>query len=206
MWLLNVLSILSFVCLPPAGEEGVIVDSAQIFEQAMEGTSAPDDIVRAMRLIDVEYYGFDDRLHRGQMVVHKDLAEEVVEIFGEIRRMRFPIEMTIPIKFDLPDNGTTMDTLNNTMSFHYRVISTFKTEKLSYHAYGTAIDINPYQNPAILKSGRVIPEGAAYDPAAKGTLTRESEVVKLFLRYGWEWGGTWRSLKDYMHFEKRLTQ
>lgn len=206
MWLFNIITCLSLLSAPPVGGEGVIVDSAQTFEQVMEGTSAPDNIIETLRLIDVEYYGFDDRLHRGQIVVHKDLADEVSEIFGEIRSMRFPIEMTIPIKFDLPDNGTTMDTLNNTMSFHYRTISTFKTDKLSNHSFGTAIDINPFQNPAILKSGRIIPEGASYDTEVPGTLTRESEVVKLFLRYGWEWGGTWRSLKDYMHFEKKLTQ
>lgn len=210
MFVLNILAAL-LLAAPPAHEtvavkqeKSIRVDSRKNFAQSIEGTLAPESVVSTLELIEIEYYGFDDRLHRGQMVVHRQLAGEVREIFDRIRDMRFPIEMAIPIKVDLPDNGTTMDTLNNTMSFHYRAISTFKTDKLSYHSFGTAIDINPFQNPAILKSGRVIPEGAAYDPAAKGTLTRNSEVVKLFLSYGWEWGGSWRSLKDYMHFEKPL--
>lgn len=183
-------------------QDSVVIDSQITFEQAIEGTSAPDSIIRTLQLIDVEYYGFDEKLHLGQMVIHKELADEAIEIFKEIKRMKFPVESVIPIKFDLPDNGTTMDTLNNSCSFHYRPISTFKTTKLSYHAYGRAIDINPFQNPAILKSGRIIPEGGDFDPETAGTLTVDSEIVKLFLRHGWEWGGTWRSLKDYMHFEK----
>jgi len=27
-------------------------------------------------------------------------------------------------------------------------------------------------------------------------------VVKTFKRLGWTWGGEWKSLKDYQHFEK----
>lgn len=199
---MNLILMMYTLCMGYCFPAGVTVDSCQSFDKAIEGTSAPADIIATLTLIDVHYYGFDDRLHRGQMVVRRDLAPEIKAIFAEIERMRFPVEMTIPIKFDLPDNGTTMDTLNNTICFHYRPISTFKTEKLSNHSYGRAIDINPFQNPAILRDGTVIPEGADYDPAAKGTLTAGDPVVRLFLRHGWQWGGTWRSLKDYMHFEK----
>lgn len=28
------------------------------------------------------------------------------------------------------------------------------------------------------------------------------EVVKVFESYGWEWGGNWKKLKDYPHFQK----
>ncbi len=179
-----------------------VVDSALTLEQAIEGTTAPREIVRELRITEVEYYGFDGRLHRGQIVVHRELVEDLRAAFEEIKRLRFPVESVIPVKFDLPDNGTTMDTLNNTYGFHYRAVTTSGSGKLSVHSYGRAIDINPYQNPAILSSGRIIPAGAAYGPGAEGTLTPDSEIVKLFLRLGWEWGGSWTSLKDYMHFEK----
>lgn len=201
MTLLSLVASVLFATAPPA--DSVTIDSQQTFEKAMEGTSAPQEIIRSLEMIDVEYYGFDGKLHRGQIIVHKDLAKDITAIFKEIKRMRFPVESVIPVKFDLPDNGTTMDTLNNSMGFHYRVISTFQTDKLSNHAYGRAVDINPFQNPAILKSGKIIPEGGSYDPKAKGTILLNSEIVKLFRKYGWQWGGTWRSLKDYMHFEKQ---
>lgn len=200
MTLFSFVASLLLTTAPPA--DSIIIDSQQTFEQAIEGTSAPDAIIRTLEMVDVEYYGFDGKLHRGQIIVHKDLAKDVAAIFGEIKRLRFPVESVIPVKFDLPDNGTSMDTLNNSMGFHYRVISTFQTDKLSYHAYGRAVDINPFQNPAILKSGKIIPEGGSYDPEARGTILLNSEIVKLFRKYGWQWGGSWRSLKDYMHFEK----
>ena len=184
------------------GPQGLIVDSSLTLEQAVEGTTAPANIIASLCITDVEYYGFDGELHRGQIVIHHELAGEVRKIFKEIRQMRFPVESVIPVRFDLPDNGTTMDTLNNTYGFHYRAVTTSGSGKLSVHSYGRAIDINPYQNPAVLSGGRVIPPGSVYDPEAPGTLTGESEIVKLFLRYGWQWGGAWSSLKDYMHFEK----
>ena len=27
-------------------------------------------------------------------------------------------------------------------------------------------------------------------------------VVRAFASIGWEWGGSWRSLKDYQHFSR----
>ncbi len=204
----------------------VIVDSEITLAQALAGSTAPAEILRELRIVSVQYYGFDGRLHEGQMVVHRELERDVAEIFEGIRRLRFPVESVLPILFDLPSNEagdgaaghsdtttllgpsdhTTMDTLNNSCGFHYRVISTFRTTKLSYHAYGRAVDINPFQNPAILRDGTIIPAGAAFDPGVRGTISLDSpvgkKVVQLFLERGWEWGGTWRSLKDYMHFEK----
>lgn len=31
------------------------------------------------------------------------------------------------------------------------------------------------------------------------------EVVKVFKKYGWTWGGDFRSIKDYPHFEKTFS-
>jgi hypothetical protein len=90
---------------------------------------------------------------------------------------------------------------NNTSAFNYRKVTGGKV--LSMHAYGYAIDINPVQNPYI-KGRVVLPEGAIYKPYRPGTLTRSSPVVMEFIRLGWTWGGSWKSLKDYQHFEKVL--
>ena len=136
--------------------------------------------------------------------MHKTLKEDVIHLFRFMRNQRFPIESAIPIRFDKPNDGTSMDTLNNSYSFHYRRISTSGNGSRSVHSYGMAIDINPYNNPAVLANGKVIPQGGTYDRDIPGTRADTSPVVKEFIRLGWTWGGNWTSLKDYMHFEKKL--
>lgn len=195
-------ALLLALSLTTGAPDSVTVDSRLTFEQAVAGTSAPDSILRTLTLVDVEYYSFDDRLHRGQIVIHKELADDIEYIFREIKALKFPVQSVIPIKFDKPGNGTSMDTLNNTYGFHYRPKATFKTSQLSAHSYGRAIDINPFQNPAILRNGTKVPSQGHYDPQTPGTLTANSPLTRLFRRAGWRWGGSWASLKDYMHFEK----
>lgn len=198
-----VAALLAWVCAVAEPADSVVVDSRQTLEEALAGTTAPDSIRQTLALVDVEYYSFDRRLHRGQIVVHRELAGEVRQIFRAVKESGFPVGSVIPVRFDRPDNGTSMDTLNNTYGFHYRPKATFNTRQLSAHSYGRAIDINPYQNPALLRSGRVIPAGARYDLREPGTLSDTSAVVRLFRRLGWQWGGRWASVKDRMHFEKQ---
>ena len=66
-----------------------------------------------------------------------------------------------------------------------------------------AIDINPQQNPYV-KNGTSMPDGSEYNPDAKGTIRAGSELVKAFKERGWTWGGDWKSLKDYQHFQKNM--
>jgi poly-gamma-glutamate synthesis protein (capsule biosynthesis protein) len=77
----------------------------------------------------------------------------------------------------------------------------------SDHAFGTAIDINPVQNPYVTGS-RIAPPGsrrfATLDrsPGARvpeGVIRSDDVVVRAFAAIGWEWGGTW-SEPDFQHF------
>lgn len=196
------IALLKCLLAPLPQTDSVIVDSNISFEQAIQGSTAPDSIIRILTLVDVEYYSFDNQLHRGQIVVHRELEKDVRNLFHELRRQRFPVESVIPIRFDKPNDGTSMDTLNNTYGFHYRTKATFRTAQLSTHARGRAVDINPFQNPAHLRNGRLIPSRGMYAPDAPGTLSDTSAVVRYMRRLGWRWGGAWRSVQDYMHFEK----
>jgi hypothetical protein len=73
----------------------------------------------------------------------------------------------------------------------------------SEHAYGRAIDVNPFHNPYV-RGRLVLPELAgAYTDRARGLpgmITGAGPVVSAFRAVGWTWGGDWRSPKDYMHF------
>jgi hypothetical protein len=169
------------------------------FQEAIAGTKAPLDIIDSLCLIDVRYWGFDDALHGGQLIVHKSVQHDVVEIFKYIETMKFPIGKVVPIvKYAWSDDASMAD--NNTSAFNYRFV--LGTERLSHHAYGRAVDINPFMNPVIYEDGRIDPPGAQYDPKKAGTFSETHMVVKEFLSRGWRWGGHFRSSIDYHHFDK----
>ncbi len=143
------------------------------------------------------YRDFAQAEHRGQMVVHAELADAVQEIFETLFITGFPIGNMAPVAAFAWDDNRSMEA-NNCVGFHWRK-KTGKDE-LSWHAYGRAIDINPLQNP-YQERGVILPPGARYVPECSGTCGPESLPVQLFRAYGFAWGGDWTSLKDYMHFE-----
>lgn len=180
--------------------EFLVIDSDLTLEEAIDGISIPQSIVNNLILVDVFYYSFEGNLHKGQLLINKAVKQDIIEIFEFIKETRFPIAKVVPIvKYDWSDEASLAD--NNTTAFNYRFVS--GTRIVSNHAYGYAIDINPMQNPYI-KRNKVLPEGAVYDPEVPGTITRDSQLVKEFKKRGWSWGGDWRSVKDYQHFEKRI--
>ncbi len=176
----------------------IVTDSDLTFEEALRGIEIPLDIKKNLTLITVLYNGFDNKIHKGQLLLNKKVSAEVKEIFDVLLSKRFPIEKVIPIvEYYWNDEKSMLD--NNTSAFNYRDID--GTDKLSNHAYGIAIDINPLQNPFI-KGKKILPKGAKYDKNAKGAIDSKSIVVKAFKEKGWNWGGDWKSRKDYQHFEK----
>jgi hypothetical protein len=180
----------------------IIIDSDCDLDEALSGQNIPVIIKDQLELVSVSYYGFDDRIHEGKILVHKEIVSDVIEIFDFILETRFPIAKVVPIsEYKWSDEESMKD--NNTSSFNYRFIS--GTRIHSMHAKGLAIDINPFQNPYI-KNHIILPEGASYDTTKKGTLTSDSPLVKEFKKRGWSWGGDWESLKDYQHFEKKINK
>jgi len=167
-------------------------------EEALAGKEIPTDIRREQVLLDLEYIGFDGAHHVGQMVVHHDLTAEVRAIFADILAAQFPIAQMRPVvAFDWSDDASMA--ANNASAFNYRLA--VGKAKLSQHAYGRAVDINPVQNPYI-KGDLILPPSGVYDPTVAGTLLPEGPVVAAFEQRGWTWGGRWTTLKDWHHFEK----
>jgi hypothetical protein len=178
----------------------LVIDSDCDLDEALGGQNIPGIIKDKLELVTVSYYGFDDKIHKGQILVHKKAVQDIIEIFDFIREIRFPIKKVVPIcEYKWSDEESMKD--NNTSSFNYRFIS--GTRVHSMHASGLAIDINPFQNPYI-KNHIILPEGASYDTTKKGTITAHSPLVKEFKKRGWSWGGDWKSIKDYQHFEKKI--
>ncbi len=175
-------------------------DEAAILSNLPEG--CPQEITSRLAVVAVRYYGFDDKVHQGQIVVDRDLADDVAQIFELILELGFPLHSVLPIAHaDIQAKapyGLSPDT-DNSSGFAFRPQA--GSGKLSMHARGWAVDLNPRENPYI-KGETILPPRSVYDPSLPGTLTADHPVVLRFKELGWEWGGDWKSLKDYMHFEK----
>ena len=180
-------------------EGGVIVDSAMDFTGSVAGTAAPREVIEALCLISVRYVGFDGRLHEGQLVVHRELAADLEEIFALTETLKFPVAGVIPVvRYGWSDAASMA--ADNTSAFNYRKIA--GKDRLSCHANGRAIDINPRRNPVVYPDGQITPAGALYRPGSPGTFTGEHPIVGALLERGWRWGGHFDHMRDYHHFEK----
>ncbi|MCX6148614.1 MAG: M15 family metallopeptidase [Candidatus Kapabacteria bacterium] len=179
--------------------EKVIVDSNITLLEAIQGSKAPKTILDSMKLLNVQYYSFDNKLHQGQLVINAALEKDFVYLFELIKSTKFPVKSVIPIvKYGWSDDSSMI--ANNTSAFNYRLVS--NSNRPSNHSWGRAIDINPLINPAIHKDGRVEPIGAKYNIKAKGVIHSKSKIVSEMLKRQWEWGGNWINLKDYQHIQK----
>jgi hypothetical protein len=155
-----------------------------------------------LRYLTLSFVGFDGEPHTGELVVAATVAEDVVGVFRTLFAQRFPIEeMRLPTTADLQAHPTGDG--NNTAAYVCRAARGQKT--WSQHAYGTAVDINPFHNP-LVKRDLVVPElASAYADRADarpGMHLAGGPAVRAFEAIGWTWGGTWRSSKDYMHFSQ----
>ena len=181
-------------------DSGVIVDSAMDFPEVIAGTAAPREVIETLCLIPVRYIGFDGRRHEGQLVVHRELAADLEEIFALMETLKFPVTGVVPIvRYGWSDEASMA--ADNASAFNYRTVA--GTDRLSSHATGRAVDINPRRNPAIYPDGRIAPVGALYRPGSPGTFTGDHPMVRAFRERGWRWGGHFTHMKDYHHFEKQ---
>lgn len=166
---------------------------------------APEADLDELRYLSVPFFGYDGKTHNGELIVHKAVSEEVVEIFSDLHHACFAIEkMRLIEHYQADDNASMAD--NNSSAFCFRRNVTHP-HLLSKHSYGLAIDINPLYNPYV-KKDRVLPsEGKPYldrSNLLKGMVGETTSCYKAFIKRGWTWGGSWPDRQDYQHFEKDL--
>lgn len=163
-----------------------------------------------LRLLKPRFVGFDGKEHVGELVVHKTAAKDVAAIFEELFAARFQIERMERIDTYGGDDDKSM-AANNTSAFNCRPVAG-RNKGFSRHAYGVAIDVNPKTNPFVRlgkgKGGkdRVDPPGgeAYLDRTQKlpGLIVKHDVAYKAFTSRGFAWGGNWRTMKDYQHFQR----
>lgn len=155
-----------------------------------------------LRLLEVPHIDFAGEVARGELVVHRDVADDVATVFRVLFLVGYPIERMELVDVYGADDNASMEA-NNTSAFNCRTVA--GSSRWSEHAYGRAIDINPLVNPYV--QGRYVAPaaGAAYvdrSAAHPGLITSGDEVIQAFRSIGWEWGGYWTSAKDYQHFSE----
>ena len=161
-----------------------------------------------LRYVRVRYYDFAGEVQDGALIVNKKIARKTVKIFYALYQMKYPIERIELVDEYGADDEKSMRA-NNTSAFNYRTVA--GTERLSKHALGMAIDINPRINPYINSQGILTPANAKVyrnrdQKKCKGKyasymIQPNSKIVKIFKKYGFTWGGDWKNSKDYQHFQ-----
>ena len=166
-----------------------------------EGCPVELDDLAYMR---IAHWGYDNKVHMGEMIVHQAYAPGLKKVFRELFKKKFPIQrMRLVDEYGGDDNRSML--ANNTSAFNCRPMTGYK-KKYSKHAWGGAIDVNPLYNPYVKRRGTVVqPEaGRPYvdrSKKAKGLIRKGDVCHKAFSKQGWRWGGLWRTVKDYQHFE-----
>ena len=161
-----------------------------------------------LRYLKVKHWGFDDKIHDGELVVHESIAKEVLEIFKELFDSKFYIE-----KIELIDNYDSDDNksmrANNTSCL--RMSEDSFNRKKPWHALGLAIDINPKNNPCSYPNSeqnepKFVPDNADKyldrTLSDKGMIKQGDACYNAFVKRGWEWGGSWDDPIDLHHFQK----
>ena len=154
-----------------------------------------------LRIITLNYWNFNGSISAGELVVHEDHADDMVQVFSRLFDAQFPIERMELVDAFAGDDDLSM-AANNTSAFNCREIAA-RPGVWSNHAFGAAVDINPLQNPFVTDSGVFPPGGAAFvdrSVQVTGGIYPGDAVTAAFAEIGWGWGGDWNTVKDWQHF------
>ncbi|MDN4175854.1 M15 family metallopeptidase [Nocardioides sp. SOB77] len=154
-----------------------------------------------LRRVEVNHWRFDGSVARGVLVVNKDVAAVVADIFTRLFDEKFPIRKMRPVEeYDGDTNASLRD--DNTSAYNCRRLDQINAPVTeSPHANGRAIDINPRENPWLdLRCDCWLPTARtkARTPGP-GVIYKGGLVWDLFTEAKWIWQNI--DVPDYMHFD-----
>jgi len=164
-----------------------------------ENCTVPREDLRYIRCL---HRNLDGDIKVGELVMNVKVANRVCEIFRKLYDASYPIEsMLLVDDFEADDELSIMH--DNTSSFNFRTVD--NTDQISDHAYGLAIDINPYYNVYYIPSENYVfpPDGWAYlnrDADFPYKVAEGDLCFNLFMEAGFSWGGWFTYNTDYQHF------
>jgi hypothetical protein len=156
--------------------------------------------LRNLRLLRLSHWRFDGTVRTGRLIVHADVARELVDVFRTLYRARFPIRRMVPVDAYGASDFRSIEA-DNTSAFNCRYVE--GTTRWSEHAYGRAIDVNPIENPYVSGGSTSHRASVPYVDRSRrrpGMAYEGGVLVRAFDAIGWGWGGRWTSVKDYQHF------
>jgi len=164
--------------------------------------------LKDLRYLRLKYLNFEGQTREGEMIVHKSVASEVVNIFNELYSINYPIHKMKLVSAYKANDWQSIEA-GNTSAFNCR--NATGSKKWSKHSYGKAIDINPIENPYVSRSGRISHKASLKyrkrvhkntTSADKAVILKHDKATQIFKKYDWKWGGDWSGVKDYQHFSK----
>ena len=171
-----------------------------------------------LRVVSVNFWGFDGVRSRGSLVVRYGQGDNVAAIFTKLYDQTFRIRRMEPMAEQFGKtirNGVTYPgsddaeamRKDNTSAFNCRYKTFDENEHVwSPHRCGAAIDINPWENPEEEFDNGVLqgyhPDQYHFDTrTGVGKFTSGDPQVKALDAKGYStWGGNWNET-DYMHFQ-----
>lgn len=186
---------------PPAYAATVqTVTAADLPHSWHEGCPVGPSQLRRVRLV---YWGFDGAAHTGTLIVAASAVPVVTTAFHRMYDARFPIRQMVPIDVYGGDDDRSV-AADNTSSFNCRAAVADGPKHWSAHAYGLAIDINPFENPYVQGTEVTPPGAASYADRSRvrpGMIVPGGVALRAFTDQGWGWGGVWNT-PDYQHVSR----
>lgn len=136
--------------------------------------SSENECRKYLTTISVEILDKNGKAKQVSLTCHKKLASSIQNAYREMKAKGFRAY----------DNGC----------FNWRVM-TGTTQTMSNHSFGFAVDINPAFNPYVKGTSSSVWNNAPSYYKIDG------EIVGIWKKYGFYWGGDYKNIKDYMHFE-----
>jgi D-alanyl-D-alanine carboxypeptidase len=188
------------------GFHGSVAPISPALAQEMTGVSWRPGCpvaLRDLRVVTATHHGFDGRDHTGRLIVHREVALQVLTVLRRLYADGFPIRRMVPVDAFAASDFRSIEA-DNTSAFNCRFVD--GTTRYSEHAYGKAIDVNPIENPFVTSAGTT--SHAASRPYLRRTPFRPGmasaghSLVRAFDAIGWGWGGRWSGARDYQHFSR----
>jgi D-alanyl-D-alanine carboxypeptidase len=156
--------------------------------------------LRDLRVVRLTHRRFDGKIATGRLIVHRDVARDVVSVFRRLYAAGFPIRRMVPVDAYGASDFRSIEA-DNTSAFNCRYVE--GTTRWSEHAYGRALDVNPIENPYVSGGRTSHRKSVPYLDRTRrrpGMALEGGALVRAFDTIGWGWGGRWSSVQDYQHF------